>query len=229
MEDTNNIKSLKDSEYTTFGNIKITHEDVAFIKTSDDSDNIIKKGYNKISQYTKYGNSPFIDKHTHVPITRKKEFAKDTSNYIINKDSGEVSEMGIFQSKVVDNEQFAKIYISAMGELFSLPANALKVFSYILSILTPNKDKFMFVLNDCIKFTTYKTKSSVFDGLAILLEKDIIARSENHFIYFINPKISFNGSRLVLVKEYKRKSQQALAPNQLHLGYTDEQPTSEEN
>jgi hypothetical protein len=42
-------------------------------------------------------------------------------------------------------------------------------------------------------------------GLAVLVECGIIARSDSHFKYFINPLVVFNGDRVTFAKTYVRK------------------------
>ena len=57
----------------------------------------------------------------------------------------------------------------------------------------------------CLGHTGYKTRGNILSGLAELLEANIIARSEDSSLYFINPAVMFNGSRLTFAKTYIKK------------------------
>lgn len=105
----------------------------------------------------------------------------------------------------VDEEKFAKLYLSNFSSFFDLKPQALKVFGYIMSVLIPNKDEFVFLLDDCMKYTGYKAKSSVFQGLGQLVSNEIIARGKTDFLYFINPMVFFNGNRISFTKTYVKK------------------------
>lgn len=83
-----------------------------------------------------------------------------------------------------------------------LSLKALKILEYILSRLQPNRDKFFFILSDCMSQTGYKTKKSIYDGLTELLIHGIIARGPTEVIYFINPYILFRGDRTTYLKSY---------------------------
>lgn len=119
----------------------------------------------------------------------------------------------------VDEQQFAKFYLSNFSAFFDLRPQAIKVFGYVLNQLVPNKDEFMFLLDDCMEYTGYKAKSSVFQGLGQLVAKEIIARGKTDFLYYINPMVAFNGNRITFAKTYvkKQKAIKLSDPNQLNL------------
>jgi len=105
----------------------------------------------------------------------------------------------------VDEEQFAKLYLSNFSAFFDLKPQALKVFGYILTVLIPNKDFFYFDRDECMKYTEYKSDKSIFIGLASLLNAEVIARGKADYIYFINPMVFFNGNRISFTKTYVKK------------------------
>jgi hypothetical protein len=105
----------------------------------------------------------------------------------------------------VDEEQFAKIYLSNFSAFFDLKPQALKVFGYILKQLIPNRDEFMFFLDDCMEYTGYKSDTSIRIGLTNLLQNEIIARGRHESLYFINPMVTFNGNRITFAKTYVKK------------------------
>jgi len=89
-----------------------------------------------------------------------------------------------------------------MKELFKLSQRGVRVFSYITTIVKPNKDTVLFDMEDALDFTKYKKEQSILHGLEELIEHEIIARSTKHYKYYINPNLFFNGSRLTLIKQY---------------------------
>ena len=123
----------------------------------------------------------------------------------VDKDNNPVGHTSFIRQIEVDEEQFTKFYLSNFSSFFDLKPQAIKVFGYILKQLVPNKDEFMFLLEDCQEYTGYKSETSVRIGLTALLKADIIARGRADFLYFINPMIVFNGSRIAFAKTYIKK------------------------
>ena len=71
--------------------------------------------------------------------------------------------------------------------------------------LRPGRDEFYFSAPECMKFTLYKSRGLVISGLAELVGAGLVARSTDPLIYFLNPLIMFNGSRVTFAKSYVRK------------------------
>jgi len=119
----------------------------------------------------------------------------------------------------VDDDQFAKFYLSNFSSFFDLKPQAIRVFGYILNQLIPNKDEFLFLTDECLEYTKYKSSTSVRIGLTSLLENEIIARGRADNLYFINPMIAFNGNRVTFAKTYikKQKTDKYIDPNQTNL------------
>jgi len=174
-----------------------------------ENDNLIKKDekkYSKITGYDQFKINPFINHDTYLPIKRKNIIAGSSNQIIVNQDTGEQEgDLAIRKYKEVDEEEFIKIYVSQMKDLFSLRTNAMKVLSYVMSITPINKDTIIFDMDDCKAFTGYSSTTTILDGVSDLLDSEILARSEKHYIYFINPFTFFNGNRIILINEYKRK------------------------
>lgn len=61
-------------------------------------------------------------------------------------------------------------------------------------------------LDECLENTKYTTNISLFNGVAELLEKNIIARCGNNGMYFINPNFFKPSAALVLTDFYKIKT-----------------------
>ena len=171
-----------------------------------------KKRYS-LSNYELNRENPFINQsieQVQNNIVKKYKAATNTGEGAVLKaidDNGEVKGHTTFLRQIeVDEEQFAKIYLSNFSAFFGLTNAAVKVFGYILTQLIPNRDEFLFLVDDCLEYTKYKAKSSVFEGLGQLVEHGIIARGKVDVLYYINPMVAFNGNRITFAKTYIKKT-----------------------
>ena len=107
--------------------------------------------------------------------------------------------------KRVDTEEFVKIYKDQLQSMFDLSTAAYKVLGYFMFASRISSDKVVFTLKECKEYTGYTSKVSINTGVSELLEKEFVARTDEHFIYYINPAKFFNGDRLVLIQEVIKK------------------------
>lgn len=181
----------------------------------------------KVTEFQKNMENPFIKQaieQVQKNIVKKYKTASNTGEKAILKaydeNTGEILGHTQFIRQIeVDEEQFAKVYLSNFSAFFDLNTQAIKVFGYILTQLIPNKDEFFFDRDECIQYTGYKSDTSIFQGLSSLLSSEIIARGKFDNKYFINPMITFNGNRVTFAKTYvkKQKNKASLNPNQTNL------------
>lgn len=170
--------------------------------------------------HEKHHQNPFLEKaieEVQGHIVKKYKNASKTGEKAIlkavNPDTGEYLGHTSFVRQIeVDEDKFTKIYLSQFSNFFDLKTPGIRVFGYIMTKLVPKQDMFVFILNECKDFTGYKSKNTVYQGLAQLLDAEIIARGPSDSLYFINPLTAFNGDRVTYTKTYvkKRKSD----PNQ---------------
>jgi len=179
-----------------------------------------------ISKFSKNKENPFITQAVEKiqsNIVKKYKTASKTGESAILKaydeKTGDILGHTQFIRQIeVDEEQFAKFYLSNFSAFFDLQPSAIKVFGYILTQLIPNRDRFNFYMDDCIEYTSYKSSKTIYNGLASLLENSIIARGRNEYEYFINPMVAFNGNRITFAKTYvKKKKAPKIDPNQTNL------------
>lgn len=168
--------------------------------------------YKKVTIYEKHQETPFISELMELDITTKKKLlAGRNPSLIVNSETGEVEGTQIFASiNKVDSESFTKIYRKGMLQMFNLSKAGIKVFGYLTTIAKPNKGDVIFQMDECIKYTGYKTEKSVLKGISELIENKFIARSKYHYKYFINPNLFFNGSRVAFIKMYQVDSQKSI-------------------
>jgi hypothetical protein len=172
-----------------------------------------------LSKFPKHEVNPFVEdavtkvQKVTVKKARKVGANKSAQHIIVSSETGEFEGYAQFMRIVeVDEEQFAKIYISEFGAFYNLNKAAMKVFHYIISNLKRNNDTFLFRMDKCLEFTGYKNKGSVFNALTNLVENGIIARAMYNEEYFINPLIMFNGDRIAYTKAYIKKRRKKKTP-----------------
>ena len=176
----------------------------------------------KLTEYEKNTENPFLKKaveQVQSSIVKKYKSATKTGQsailHALDPNTGELLGHTQFIRQIeVDEEQFAKLYLSNFSSFFKLKPASIKVFGYILNNLLPNKDFFYFNREDCMIYTGYKSDVSVFKGLAELVGSEIIARGKTDYIYYINPLVFFNGNRISFTKTYVKKQKSDLHPNQ---------------
>jgi len=170
--------------------------------------------YKKISEQEEFLENPFIDKAINdVKIIKKTEIIRPKGSgeiQMIVNDAGEVTGHSAFVRFIeVDEEKFAKLYLSQLSTFWELPKPAIRVFTYILTVLIPKRDTFYFDMEDCLKFTKYSQRNHVLTGLSCLIDAGIIARTRKSYEYFINPFVVFNGDRVTFAKTYIRKKKES--------------------
>jgi len=181
----------------------------------------------KVSEFEKNSENPFLKQaieEVNNSIVKKYKTATKTDQKAIlqafDPQTGEVLGHTQFIRQIeVDEQQFAKLYLSNFSAFFDLQPSAIKVFGYILTQIKPNQDEFYFDREECMQYTDYKSDTSIFKGLAQLLKSEIIARGKTDYRYYINPMVFFNGNRITFAKTYvkKTKSEKYLDPNQTSL------------
>ena len=144
---------------------------------------------------------------------------RDEIQMIVNNE-GDVEGYSAFMRFVeVDEERFAKVYLSQFESFWDLSKPSIRVFGYIMSILKPNQDNIVIRVEKCLEYTKYKQRAMIISGLSGLVESGIIAKSVYENEYFINPLVAFNGSRVTFAKTYvrKKKDKEFLMNNQLSI------------
>ena len=177
----------------------------------------------KITESPIYKENPFIDKMMgELQIKHKTQMLKSTNNrdtdvMLVSSDGEALGYSAFVRNVKVDPDMFAKLYISQLGALWDLKKPALKILSYLLTILPPNKDKILFDAKECLEYCGWTSHRSIYPGLIGLLNANIIARTEKSYFYYINPSIVFNGSRVTFVTTYVKRKKGEQPENQLNL------------
>nr|WP_219606821.1 hypothetical protein [Pectobacterium sp. CFBP8739] len=147
--------------------------------------------------------------------TRKKNLTVSRGTELIEKkDTGKSYFANIVHTQEVDKEEFIKLYTSQIKAYFDLTKTAYKVFFIFLRIYQDAIGKDHFYLS-CKKAMSLAEKidhfvlseSIFYRGVKELIEKRIIAKTNEKNWYFINPAIVFNGDRARFVSEIIKKKE----------------------
>ncbi len=170
--------------------------------------------YKKITNYKINDESPFISGLFDMEVSsRRRILAGKSPNVIVNRETGDVEGHQVFAVlEKVDKEQFTKIFRKGLAGMFNLSKSGIKVFTYIASIVKPNADFVLFDMDECKEYTAYKTHGPIMTGLSELVEANFIARTKKHYIYYINPTMFFNGSRVTFMKMYQQETVLKIEP-----------------
>ena len=183
------------------------------------------KNTSSLKKFEKNTENPFlkqaVEKVQNNIVKKYKTSAKTGERAIlkvVDRDNNVMGHTRFVRQIEVDEDKFAKLYLSNFSAFFELKPSAIKVFGYILEQLIPNKDYFYIDMNEAMEYTNYSTSKSVRTGLTSLLENELIARGRNEYHYFINPMVIFNGNRISFVKTYvKKKKPKQVDPNQTNI------------
>lgn len=144
------------------------------------------------------------------PLTKanKAWVAEDTGEYF--------DRAGLWEVQEVDDTPFVKLYVGAIQAFNDLTKTGAKVLEVVFHELKQNEDK---IYLDVYTASNYQImERTFFRGLKELCEKEILFESVQTGWYFINVNFVFNGDRLVIAKEYRRKRVKTFNnPNQLKL------------
>jgi hypothetical protein len=131
---------------------------------------------------------------------------------VVDSGSGEILGHGgamVYEWEEVDKERFVKLYLAGLKQAAGLSKAGLSVFELVYQQLQgrPGQDTVtLSILTSGMKKTTY------YEGLRELLEKEFIFRTPYDGMFFVNIRFMFNGDRLAFVKGYRVKQDQPELP-----------------
>ena len=170
---------------------------------------------NEIDVDLDLGLNPFCFETELKIETRKKNLTVSRGTELVErKDTSKSYFANIVHTQEVDKEEFIKLYTSQIKAYFDLTKTAYKVFFIFLRIYQDAIGKDHFYLS-CKKAMSLAEKidhfvlseSIFYRGIKELIEKRIIAKTNEKNWYFINPAIVFNGDRARFVSEIIKKKE----------------------
>lgn len=169
--------------------------------------------YRKLNEHDKHAENPFLERTLEEMKTVKKHqlirpagSGREEIQMIVDK-RGEITGHTAFMRYVeVDEQQFAKLYISQLVTFWELSKPGMRVLTYIISILKPKQDRVIIRTDKALEYTGYKQANMINSGLADLIERGLIARTKYVDEFFINPLVIFNGDRVTWAKTFVKKN-----------------------
>jgi hypothetical protein len=186
-----------------------------------------------LKAFTAHKENPFLvsimDEGFSVSV-RNTQQLKDEVAY--NYKTGEVGgALTIGVTQMVDREQFVKLFSADITTMLGLSPTAARIFFVLINEVQKVKDSdkvylSLDIVNDLIEQTAVKMKNSpikvkpvgktaFYKAMAELLQHDILAPCKiGRDAYWVNPARLFNGSRIVLGKQYiiEQNEQEGLNP-----------------
>lgn len=170
------------------------------------------KAVNKFSDYESFKTNPFLTQvlDTHKPGTKKIIGKTNDELMLVSQKTGELLNsteqvnVGFFKHMEVDKTEFLKLYVNGVSAIAELSNAGNKVFKIVCTQLQNFKDQDQVILaynlidDDTVKIS----KPTFYKGLAELLEKKFIAKTNAVNVFFINPSYIFNGDRLAFIRSY---------------------------
>ncbi|AIO49463.1 hypothetical protein DM44_2677 [Burkholderia cepacia] len=157
---------------------------------------------------TKKGFKPIFSKDSQTNISIYEENEEDLKSITLD----------FTTKRVVDKDQFIKIYIHSLPALSDLKNSTKILFQYILMSLSEEvgKDRLYLSYGSYVEFVekypllTKVSRATYFNCLNELIEKKILFKSTLTNIFFINIAYVFNGDRLRFITEYQLKKEKSL-------------------
>ncbi len=149
-----------------------------------------------------YQTNPSIPSPEAISKTRKTKVGKDKKGILFDDESGEILGVGaamIYEWEEVDREKFIKLFLQGLKQIEGLSKQGMAVFDLVYHHIldNPGSDRVQLALS-----LSGMGKTTFYNGLRELLEKEFLFKSPWPGTYFVNIRYMFNGDRLAFVKAY---------------------------
>lgn len=167
----------------------------------------------KIRELEVFRDNPFIEGIGYQK-SRRTEVLYTGDKAIVNVRTGEIEDddqIAVARIKYVDSDQFVKLYVKYIHVFFDLGQPAQKVARFVLDQVSRRalgKGEVLLSFNEYVEFYEGQTgvsRPTFMRGLQELAAKNLIAKSPNANIWWINPAMIFNGDRAKFITEIRRK------------------------
>lgn len=152
-----------------------------------------------------YDHNPFIAEILSIKMKNKTIEMGSRGTVVFNSDGEQYAETRMVIRKKVDKEEFVKVFKDQISILFELTKTAQKILTYFIKSLGINKDFVIFDRQKAKEYSGLCSDASIYRGLGELIQKNVIAKSTLTQVYYINPKIIFNGDRLVVINAWEKE------------------------
>jgi len=157
-----------------------------------------------------YSENPSIPKKDGLSRPRKKQLGNEQRGLVINSNTGEVLGAGtaiMYEWEEVDSERFVKLFIGALTKATGMSKTGLAIFNVVYNQMraTPNSDRVLLSFYRASQEIKELNERTYRRGVRELLDRDILYRSAEDGVFFVDITCMFNGDRLAFVKAYHLK------------------------
>jgi hypothetical protein len=159
-----------------------------------------------------YTANPSIPDPSAVTRIRRKPIGDETKGFVVDG-AGAVIGRGVaavYEWEEVDQERFVKLYLDGLKQAAGLSKAGLAVLELVYNELRSSHGRDTVTIAFA---TSGLKKSTYYDGLRQLLEKEFLFRSPLNETFFVNIRFMFNGDRLAFIKGYRLKGSAAEQPS----------------
>lgn len=154
-----------------------------------------------------YEENPFVMSMT---TKTKRVINKKGDMALINTGTGEIqSEIaGFWESHVVDDTKFIKLFVKGVAALKELTQSGTKVFEVLyMNVQTSiGKDKIYMSFRSVDQDVCPMSEATYTRGLRELVEKKFLAAAPDIGQFWLNPDYIWNGDRLAFLTEFRKAS-----------------------
>jgi hypothetical protein len=168
----------------------------------------------------RYKSNPFLQNMV-IPVkgrqVRLSSLSGGDGHVLVNQATGEAQGTHVTTYKLVDGEQFVKLFTANIALTFDLSAQGIKSLSVLMWAMQSkaiSKDEVYLdthIREDFIEAHDNSEKplrlsqATFAKGLAELTKSQIIAKTVRQGVYWINPNFIFNGDRIAFTTLIERK------------------------
>lgn len=169
-----------------------------------------KTDKNQTSDSLVYHNAnPFMSKIVeHIDDSKHRKVIGHSFQDVVDVPTGNITKQRILvlgEQKVVDKQEYAKLYMGEIQRFFGLSKSTLKMLDYVMQNIRYNEDRICLYYPD-VKNRLGVTKGVMYSSIRQLIKTDIIARASTPGCYYINPAVVFKGDRIAIVRQYMMDS-----------------------
>jgi hypothetical protein len=152
-----------------------------------------------------YATNPSVPLKDELARSRKSQIGAEHRGLVIDDGSGEILGRGTaiaYELEEVDRDRFVKLFLTGLKAATGLSRAGMSVFELVYNAVRerPGQDTVQLSL-----VTSGLTKSTYYNGIRELLERQFLFRTPYDGTFFINVRYMFNGDRLAFVKAYHLK------------------------
>lgn len=157
-----------------------------------------------------YTSNPSIPSKGIPGRQRRRQLGNEKRGVVIDGGTGEVIGCGAaiaYEWEEVDSERFVKLFIGALTKATGMSKAGMAIFNVVYHQMreTPNSDRVLVSFHRASQQIQGLTERTYRRGLRELLDREILYRSAENGLFFVDITCMFNGDRLAFVKGYHLK------------------------